>query len=353
VSERDYLGRDAASDATRAANAAIAAGLAWEDTRDFEDAARGLIAPLPDGGTLQAGAWQRAIPNGGGGRGDPPSDFDGSGFCYVTQNGAGDTDVDGGPTRLLSPVLDLSSTSDPLISYARWFYNDDNDIDRMTVEISNNGGTTWTLVESIAGSTGWVLKQIRVADYVTPNSQVRMRFSVADQPNDSVTEAGLDAFAIRELVCSQPATLTGFQVAVGTYTSGVLGDLLDSDDSYVRARSGFGALLSELHKMQVLVSATTTNVNASALSMSVESRVDQPTGQSKFGLRDWVSGQVVDVGSAAVSNADGTDTVSGVSAGNYVDGAGNIEASFKFLVHVPFLAFQFDTFIDQVEVLVE
>ena len=52
MSERDYLGRDDASEATRAANEALAAGLAWEDTRDFEDAARGLIAPLPDGGKV-------------------------------------------------------------------------------------------------------------------------------------------------------------------------------------------------------------------------------------------------------------------------------------------------------------
>jgi alkyl sulfatase BDS1-like metallo-beta-lactamase superfamily hydrolase len=43
---------DAARDAeptTRAANAAMAAGLPFADTRDFEAAGRGLIAPVPDG----------------------------------------------------------------------------------------------------------------------------------------------------------------------------------------------------------------------------------------------------------------------------------------------------------------
>jgi alkyl sulfatase BDS1-like metallo-beta-lactamase superfamily hydrolase len=50
MAERDERGRAGASEATRAANAAMAAGLDFEDTRDFEDAARGLIAPLPHGG---------------------------------------------------------------------------------------------------------------------------------------------------------------------------------------------------------------------------------------------------------------------------------------------------------------
>ncbi|MFN8151689.1 MAG: alkyl sulfatase dimerization domain-containing protein [Solirubrobacterales bacterium] len=52
MSERDEFGRAGATDATRAANDALAADLPWKDTRDFEDAARGLIAPLPDGGRV-------------------------------------------------------------------------------------------------------------------------------------------------------------------------------------------------------------------------------------------------------------------------------------------------------------
>ncbi|MBS1879785.1 MAG: MBL fold metallo-hydrolase [Actinobacteria bacterium] len=53
MSERDDRGRAEASAATQTANEALAAGLPFEDTRDFEEAERGLVAPLPDGGRVR------------------------------------------------------------------------------------------------------------------------------------------------------------------------------------------------------------------------------------------------------------------------------------------------------------
>ncbi len=44
--------RGDATEATRAANAEMAAGLDFGDRRDFEEAGRGLVAPLPDGGRV-------------------------------------------------------------------------------------------------------------------------------------------------------------------------------------------------------------------------------------------------------------------------------------------------------------
>jgi alkyl sulfatase BDS1-like metallo-beta-lactamase superfamily hydrolase len=51
MTDKDRAG---ATEATRAANEALAAKLAFEDKRDFADAERGLIAPLPDGGRVRA-----------------------------------------------------------------------------------------------------------------------------------------------------------------------------------------------------------------------------------------------------------------------------------------------------------
>lgn len=156
--------------------------------------------------SLTDGQWERAIPAGGGNRGDPPADFDGSGFCYVTDNADGNSDVDGGPTRLISPTLDMSGPGDWRVRYAGWFTNDDNDIDRLDVHISNNNGASWTLVESVPNSQGWVVRTIRVADFVTPTATMKLRFSATDNPNDSVTEAGLDAFEVFTLSCTDPQT---------------------------------------------------------------------------------------------------------------------------------------------------
>ncbi|MBU0641556.1 MAG: M28 family peptidase [Planctomycetes bacterium] len=171
-------------------------------------AAYGVTVSLQDdfetdtGWTVEAGAdygdWERAVPAGSGGdRGDPPTDYDGSGRCYVTGNGV-DEDVDGGPTRLTSPTLDLSDGADYWVSYAQWFYNDDGD-DVLLVEVSNGGG--WQTVESVSATSGWEVAGFRVAGYVTLTDQIVVRFTTDDSPNDSVTEAGIDAFQVYAYVC--------------------------------------------------------------------------------------------------------------------------------------------------------
>jgi len=156
---------------------------------------------------LLDGGWERGVPAGGdvnpGDRGDPPVDADGSGQCYVTDNTGGNSDVDGGPTRLISPIIDASVLDDPIVQYARWFTNDDDDLDAMVVEVSDDGGGTWTEVEIVTGNTSWVFTSFRVADHVTPNDQLRVRFSVSDNPNDSVTEAGVDAFEVISVGCGE------------------------------------------------------------------------------------------------------------------------------------------------------
>jgi len=150
---------------------------------------------------LTDGPWDRGVPVGGGDRGDPADDFDGSGACYLTDNVDDNSDVDGGPTRLTSPIIDATGLADPRFTYARWFNCDDNDIDRMIVDISNNGGVNWVQVESVTTANSWVVRDLRIADFVAPTAQMRFRFSVTDNPNDSVTEGGMDAFRIYSFDC--------------------------------------------------------------------------------------------------------------------------------------------------------
>ena len=147
---------------------------------------------------LTDGAWERGKPAGAGDRGDPTTDYDGSGKCYLTDNVAGNSDVDGGPTILTSPVFDLSG-GDAEIGYGRWHYNDDND-DIFTVEVSNDNGQTWKRVEAVMHTDGWNHNTFMAANLVTPTDQMKVRFQAVDNPNDSVTEAGLDAFLVRRVI---------------------------------------------------------------------------------------------------------------------------------------------------------
>ena len=70
-------------------------------------------------------------------------------MCWVTDGragtGVGTYDVDGGKTTLFSPTFDLSGYDRPVISYWRWYSNDqgaDPGADIFVVDISDDGGIT-------------------------------------------------------------------------------------------------------------------------------------------------------------------------------------------------------------------
>ncbi len=161
---------------------------------------------------LFSGSWERGVPLGWGSSGEPMRDFDGSGQAFLTENLVGNHDVDGGPTRLISPLYDLSEFDTVQVSYARWFSNDDRDIDRMVIQGSINGGVTWIPLETIDHRGKWELAIWRFPDVMTlPQLTDRMRFriSVADNPDNSVTEAGFDRFMILSNVSVCRADLDG------------------------------------------------------------------------------------------------------------------------------------------------
>jgi hypothetical protein len=160
---------------------------------------------------MTIGGWERVDPIGttnGGVQAQPEDDNPaGTGtICYVTQNGlvggaAGTTDVDGGPTQLTSPAINLTGAADPVIGYYRWVYCSTGADDQLIVEVSNNNGTNWTTVESAVSAPSWTAHSFHLTDYVAPTAQVRLRFSIADNPNGSVTEAAVDDVTVKVFQC--------------------------------------------------------------------------------------------------------------------------------------------------------
>jgi hypothetical protein len=150
------------------------------------------------------------VPVGDGSHGDPTQDYDGSGQCYLTGNGPGNTDVDGGPTRLISPALDLSDAEQPVATFACWIACDDPmppAQDSLKVAVSADDGATWIPVETIAHTSAWVTRELPLLDYITPSESVRLMFSVTDNPNNSITEAGVDAVRVYDLKCASSPPL--------------------------------------------------------------------------------------------------------------------------------------------------
>ena len=165
-----------------------------------------------------SGEWERGVPAGDGSRGDAPSDFDGSGSCYLTGNGnaGSNTDVDGGSTVLNSPIMDASGMT--AISYARWYDNTGSGTgasqhaDIFVVEVSDDAGFSWNNLETV-GPGGieaegeWYQVTHSLSDIAgfTPNNQFVIRFTASDTGDGSVIEAAVDAIDLVAFDCDSCA----------------------------------------------------------------------------------------------------------------------------------------------------
>lgn len=160
-----------------------------------------------DGAT--SGVWVRANPVGTqSGTVQPEDDHTPAPgtVCFVTGNtapggGIGDNDVDGGATTLLSPIFDLSTATDPYVSYYRWYVNDagaNPGEDVFNVDVSTNGGSTWISLEALGVTRAfWERHEVRLLDLVPLSAQTRFRFVAFDAPaSGSIVEAAVDDFEL-------------------------------------------------------------------------------------------------------------------------------------------------------------
>jgi len=96
----------------------------------------------------------------------------------------------------------------------------------------------------------------------------------------------------------------------------------------------------------------TDEPDPTTLDVTVEARIDEPSGNASVRLRNWSTGEFEQVGSFSIGETDVRETFADLDASVYVSDAGEVDVSLKTIVFVPFLAFTFDNFVDQVEVVV-
>ena len=173
---------------------------------DFEIACNWTVTNSAD---LTSGAFECGIPAGDGSRGDPTAAASGE-YCFLTENIAGNSDVDTGSTTLTSGVMDGSAPG-AVLSYHRWFSNDQGDApntDAMVVEISGDGGTSWNSLETVGPtgegvSGGWYFVEWAIDDIggINDPSQIAIRFTVGDSDPQSIVEAAIDMVMISSIIC--------------------------------------------------------------------------------------------------------------------------------------------------------
>ncbi|MCB9191065.1 MAG: choice-of-anchor B family protein [Flavobacteriales bacterium] len=207
-------------------------------------------------GSAPAGVWERGIP--------VETIFDGS-VCnpgedisddcgeeaYITGNGggnAGTDDVDDGVTILRSPLMDLTSYTNPTIQFDYWFFNaggSGSPNDSYVVKV-NNGSSTATIA-NLPTTTDWEPYGFTVSDFVSITDQMQLIVEVADADPGHLVEGGLDNFQVQEGLGMEDADMVGRISVYPNPSSDVFNVMIPvgSENVMMRLYSVTGSLVME------------------------------------------------------------------------------------------------------------
>lgn len=161
-----------------------------------------------------AGDWERGIPvDDPNTTADPPWASGGYGWCYLTGNYYGNSDVDNGATRLISPIIDMSAGG-LYVAYDYYMTAGDPNNDRLLVEGSNNGPAgPWRQLNVHTGSTGNRWRSITLtpaqlsAAGLQQTANMQFRFTINDSGQQGTVEGAVDEFVIGVPVAPYSADL--------------------------------------------------------------------------------------------------------------------------------------------------
>lgn len=183
------------------------------------------------GDNATSGQWVRADPVGTTYNGQPcqPEDdhtANPAHVCFVTGNGtaggaAGEADVDGGFTTLLSPPFNLQDASAASISYWRWYTNNLGNSpsqDYWDVEVTGDGSSWVSLEHTLESANSWTQRTFDLAGLVPFTNSVRFRFVASDASPGSLVEAAVDDIMVTII---RPGSSSGVEDGVASILTGL------------------------------------------------------------------------------------------------------------------------------------
>ncbi len=148
-----------------------------------------------------SGDWERGVPiNDPNWAHDPIADSDGSGQCLLTENAPGNTDVDGGATRVTSPEIDMSAGGLTLTYDYYLKLTSSGTEDRIVLEANDGSGWTVLATHNTNGGLAWrnalIDPGVFAAAGVSQTATMRFRFTINDDNPQSIVEGGIDAVIV-------------------------------------------------------------------------------------------------------------------------------------------------------------
>jgi hypothetical protein len=191
---------------------------------DFEDDLGWTVENID----VTAGEWERNDPVGT--ENQPEDDHSADGTkCFVTGfTGFVPTfdDVDGGPTRLISPTFDLAWGDSEISFYLYFSHTKTGTQQPLEIELSSDNGATWVKVADVEHTPEWTYHSFLINDYIAPSPEVKIRFSASDNPDDDIVEALVDDFQVRRLELDPTLWADGYSASVASAV--VVGFTLDA-----------------------------------------------------------------------------------------------------------------------------
>ncbi len=136
----------------------------------------------------------------------------------------------------------------------------------------------------------------------------------------------------------------------GSIVSGGLSQLVESDDTYLRARARETGQVHQPHLLRMRVRANSALQNPSALSITIVGRITDVEAQTTVRLRDWVNGGWTQVDRYGMGMVEAEHETFIPHPENYIRGDGRIRLEIEQIVFFPFTLGGFHSLFDEVSI---